>query len=95
MFTFKTVNPTGKYRGFYNPYHFVKLKKIVVGEMNNLTHTIRLKVIKDDINEDNNPNCTWKWITLKRKSSSVADAKEFLKQNYDAIVEKYNLAKDE
>jgi len=32
---------------------------------------------------------------LKRKSSSVADAKEFLKQNYDAIVEKYNLAKDE
>ncbi len=52
---------------------------------------IRLSVIKEDIMENGNPNCIWKWITLKYIPENDEQAKQFLKENVDAIVEKYSL----
>ena len=54
-------------------------------------YTIRLTVFKEDINEDDNPNCVWRWVTLKFKSESEQECKDFLKSNYNNIVQKYNL----
>jgi hypothetical protein len=48
-------------------------------------------VIKSDINEDGNPNCKWKWIKLGKKSESLQEAKEFLNENIETIMAKYNL----
>jgi len=91
-FTFKTDKSTGRYRAFYSDYHYVKLKKKEVGNIGDkVPYRICLKVNKDDINEDGNPNCSWKWITLKHESKSLQEAKDFLKEHIDAILEKYNL----
>lgn len=45
--------------------------------------------------EDGNSNCKWKWITLKRKSVSVKDAKTFLNEVINVIFEKFNLNLDD
>ncbi len=93
MFTFKTVKSTGRYRAFYLPRHIIKIKKVDVGSIEPETFRIRLMVIKDDINEDGNPNCEWKWILLKYVPSSLDDAKEFLNKNFEALNKKYNIVK--
>lgn len=93
-FTFKTDKPTGKYRSFFSASHYIKLKRVVIGTIDDeLPFKIRLKVVKSDINEDGNPNCSWKWITLLKRSESLEEAKEFLNKVADKIVETYNLAK--
>ena len=78
MFTFKTERPTGKYRSFEDEIYHIKLNKKQVGQISaEYPHKISLMVIKDDINEDGNPNCQWKWIRLVRYNASVPDAKEW------------------
>lgn len=89
-FTFKTEKSTGRYRSFYPDTVYIKHNKKVVG-MFDEDFNIRLMIEKKDINENGNPNCSWKWITLKKKSSSLDEAKSFLKENYSKIVELYNL----
>jgi hypothetical protein len=92
MFTFKTENSAGRYRSFYPDYHHIKLNKKKVGNIDDeFPHKIRFMVNKKDINEDGNPNCKWKWIILKRESNSIADAKQFLKENFAEITKKYEL----
>jgi len=92
MFTFKTEKSTGRYCSFYPDHHHIKLKKKQVGNIGGeFPHKIRLQVKKKDINENGNPNCEWKWITLKRESNSVEDAKQFLKDNFAEIIEKFEL----
>jgi len=92
MFTFKTEKSTGRFRSFYPDHHYIKIKKSKVGTISDEhPHKIRLAIFKDDINEDGNPNCEWKWITLKKESESVKDAKEWLVKAYTAITEKYKL----
>lgn len=90
-FTFKTTKPTGKYRCFHKPYHDIKIKGQTIGNIDHETFKIRLMVIKSDINEDGNPNCTWKWITLSKKSNSIQEAKDFLNEDFviKTIFEKY------
>jgi len=91
-FTFKTHQPTGKYRSFYSPFHDIKYKKAVIGQINNsFPHFIRLMVIKINIMEDNNPNCIWKWIRLSKKSNSISEAKEYLNNNISTILTKFNI----
>lgn len=85
-FTFKANRPTGKYRSFFATTHDIKLKGEVVGEIDD-NLTIRLMILKKDINEDGNPNCKWKWVKLKKKSSTLEEAKEFLNSNIDKIIE--------
>ena len=53
--------------------------------------TIYLTVIKQDIYEDGNPNCDWKWIRLSKKSESLLEAKEWLNNSIKIILAKYNL----
>ena len=94
MFTFKTEKPEGKYKGFSNPSHNIKILKTIVGEIIHKEWKIRLMVIKDGIEfKDENTNC--KWITLKRESESLQDAKDFLNRNFVKITERYPLYKKE
>lgn len=91
-FTFKTERPTGKYRALGATSHHIKMNGDLVGTISDtFPYRIRLQVVKDDVNEDGNPNCEWKWITLSRVSSSVADAKDFLNDNFTSITNKFNL----
>jgi hypothetical protein len=96
MFTFKTEKPTGRYRSFFQNYHYIKLKKVEVGTIDDKErHKIRLQVIKADINEDGNPNCPWKMITFVMEFATVDEAKKFLNDHFDVITKKYNLWKGE
>ena len=90
-FTFKTEKATGRYRSFYNDSHTIRMKKMTVGSITDRTWQIRLMVVKDDINEDGNPNCEWKWIALKKESASLQEAKDWLNTNFVSLNEKYNL----
>ena len=91
-FTFKTDKPTGKYRYFQNSFHNIKLNKILVGSIDDsFPYRIRLKVLKPSINEDNNPNCSWKWISLKADFDSLIAAKSFVLVNGDQIQKQFNL----
>ncbi len=90
-FTFKTTKPTGRYKSFYSPYHEIKLNKKVVGNISDADFQIGLMVYKNDIMEDGNPNCSWKWIWLKHKSETLELAKTFLNDNIDSILDKYDL----
>ena len=92
-FTFKTDKPTGRYKSFFEAYHHIKLKGEDVGSINSKEpFSIRLMVMKKDILEDKNPNCPWKWITLKAEFKSLDEAKEFLNKNFEAITTKWALA---
>ena len=91
-FTFKTHKETGSYAWLHKPYHKVLLNKNEVGSIEpDKPHKIKLMVMKKDIQEDNNPNCLWRWITLKRESESLQEAKDFLNENIDAILTKYTI----
>ncbi len=95
-FTFKTYKATGQYGCFHSDFHDVKLKRKVVGTIDDeFPHKIRLMVVKDNINEDGNPNCLWMWITLAEKSETLDKAKEFLRTNTELIIEKYKLVDDD
>jgi hypothetical protein len=91
-FTFKTHKETGSYAWLHKPYHKFLLNKNEVGSIEpDKPHKIKLMVMKKDIQEDNNPNCLWRWITLKRESESLQEAKDFLNENIDAILTKYTI----
>ena len=85
-FTFKTIKPTGKWRAFDNDEIIIKLDKKKCGNIQDKKpHTIRFMVNKEDINEDGNINCPWKWIRLKNEFTSIEDAKLFLKENFEKL----------
>jgi hypothetical protein len=91
-FIFKTIKEKGKWSFLHDPYHVIKLKRIKIGSIDHLyPHTIRLKIIKDEIHNDNNPNCKWMWIALKHKSISLEYAKQFCNDNIKEITNKYKL----
>jgi hypothetical protein len=91
-FTFKTIQPTGRYRSFDHPYYEIKLKKVCIGSIDpEKPFKIRLQVTKSDINEDGNLNCPWKWIQLKKESSSLQEAKDFLNAHFESITTKYKI----
>jgi len=90
-FTFKTEKPTGRYRCFFSESHDIKIKKKKVGSIVDRTWSIRLMVLKDDIMEDGNANCEWKWITLKKQSASLQEAKDWLNENFISLNEKYKI----
>jgi hypothetical protein len=92
-FTFKTIKPTGRYKSFDSDIIEIKRNKKLVGNISpDKPFKIRLHVIKDGINfKDNNPNCDWKWITLKKESNSIEEAKQFLKDNFEEINKNFSL----
>lgn len=85
-FTFKTEKPTGKYKSFDPTTYYIKLDGYKVGLINeDKPHKISLMVEKNERFTDNNPNCPWKWITLKHESNSIDEAKLWLNENFTAI----------
>jgi hypothetical protein len=91
-FTFKTHRETGSYAWLHPAYNNILLNKENVGSIDDKKpHQIKLMVMKKDIMEDGNPNCPWKWITLKLESETLDDAKTFLNENIDAILTKYTI----
>ena len=92
-FTFKTEKSKGPYSSFFPNTNHIKLNKQGIGTIEDKKpHIIRLKVIKDDILEDGNKNCEWKWIRLTKKSESLQEAKDFLNKYIEEILKKYKLA---
>ena len=92
-FTFKTERPTGKWKSFSATWYYIKLDGKEVGSIGeDKPHKIRLMVVKDDINSDGNPNCPWKWITLKKESETMDAAKEWLNNNIAEITTKWKLS---
>lgn len=89
-FTFKTEKQTGKYRAFYNPWHYIKLDGKQVGYIDHETLRIRLMIYDDALR---GTNCEWKWIQLKHVPVSLEEAKAFLIRNQTAIESKYKLHK--
>jgi hypothetical protein len=105
-FTFKKVINTGRWKSFQPESCTIKLNKKVVGSINEIKTVgytvedigkfyIRLMVIKKDIMEDKNPNCTWKNITFKLRFNTMDNAKEWLNNNLEGINKTYNLYKAE
>jgi len=91
-FTFKTIKPTGRWKSFEHNINEIKIKGKVVGVIRDeKPYKIRLQVIKKDIMEDNNANCEWKWITLKKESESLQEAKDFLNKYVSEINNKYKI----
>jgi len=91
-FTFKTTKPTGRYRSFSNDHHDIKLQKVEVGTIDyEAPFKIRLMVVKADIMEDGNKNCPWKWMRLKKEFTSLQEAKDWLKANYEQIRKQINI----
>ena len=91
-FTFKTIKPTGKWKSFDNDVILIKLNKKECGAIEPThPHKIRLMVVKDDINEDGNTNCIWKWITFKNEFKTIKDSKLFLNKYFIPITSKYNI----
>ena len=77
----------------------IKLNKKVVGtlfkEGSLYPVDIRFKIHKKDIMEDGNPNCEWRWTTLKHKPTTIEEAKLYLLEFNDVIQQKFNLYIDE
>lgn len=87
-FTFKTEKPTGRYRSFYPYSHYIKLDKKEVGRIyDEYPHKITLAV------KDESEKCGFRWITLKKESASIQEAKDFLNGMFDTINQKYSLHK--
>jgi hypothetical protein len=95
-FTFKTDKPTGKWKSFEHAFHHIKLKGVKVGSIDDVApFTIRFQVDKADINEDGNPNCSLKWIRLRKQSTSLQEAKEFVNRGCDEILVRYKIHLEE
>ena len=101
-FTFKNHIHSGKWKSFEPEGCFVKLGRAKVGNIQEIRSysitdpnagkfSISFQVIKKDIMEDKNPNCLWKWITLKYKPSSLKEAKDFVVKFSEDIQKKFHL----
>ena len=91
-FTFKTSLPKGHYRSFYNKTTYIKLNKFVVGQIDsNRSYRIVLNVKKNEKYTDDNENCEWTKIFLKRKFESMDDSKKFLNDNIEKIMKEFIL----
>lgn len=90
--TFKTHKEKGKWGWIHEPTHHVKLNGKEIGTIdNNQPYKIRLMKMKDDPMEDGNPNCKWMWISLKKQSASLQEAKDFITEKIEEILSKYNI----
>lgn len=91
-FTFKKgKKPTGLYAvGHPNPDTVIKLRKMQVGTIYGpswLTKDGMWRV--GFMVKDPESHCGWKNITLKKKTSSEAEMREWLKEMYSVIINTY------
>lgn len=52
---------------------------------------ISFMINKKDPMEDNNPNCSWRWIRLKRRFENSEEAKQFVIDNSEFIQTQFDL----
>jgi len=46
------------------------------------------------VNGDGNKNCEWRWVRLKKEFNSLDEAKKFLNDNIEEIINRFNLVKE-
>ena len=93
-FTFKKERPTGRYSSFDAISYHIKLKRKRCGVFYDNIRTVSkiyLSVEKTEEINDNNPNCSWMNISLKKKFKTVEETKKFLIDNTEKINKKYKL----
>lgn len=93
--TFKKHISTGRFRSFEEESCEIKRNRRLVGLIAEVSHFskapenerfyIQLMVI------DEKEYCGWKNIILKRKFSNMADARQFVTDNAEAIQKRFNL----
>lgn len=89
--TFKTTKPTGRFKSFYDAYHEIKVNGISIGIIDydgDDSFNIRLKIVKNEKFNNNNPNCKWIWIKLTHSFNSLQDAKDKIKSDLADILER-------
>lgn len=92
--TFKKQEAAGRYKSFFGPAsHNIKIDGLSVGLIEAAAEQfqVRLKVKKDNILADQNPNCEWWWVTMKLRHTTVQSAKDWFTRNYALLAEKYKL----
>jgi len=92
-FTFKK-HP--KHTGLYavgHPYSSVdiKLNKKKVGQINapngyDKRWQVGFTVVKKDIMEDGNPNCSWKWVFVESCLATEEAARQYIKDNTEELL---------
>lgn len=93
-FTFKKIINSGHFRAFQKEFYYIKLNGAAVGNIfqgNNYFFYILFHIVKNEKNNDRNPNCDWMNIILKRSFSTVNDAKIFINNNAELICKNYQL----
>jgi len=103
-FTFKRHIRTGRFRSFEPQHNYdIKLNGLMVGNILETTSfgssdaedegkfTIGFEVNKKDPMEDKNPNCTWKWVKLKRRFDTYEESIQFVKDNTEIILKQFDL----
>lgn len=91
-FKFKTEKPTGKWRAFDNPAHYIKFDGKVVGAIGHeKPFRIDFTVMKTeaDMVNDTNKNCPWKRIYIKKESETLDEAKEYVNTLVEYLTGKY------
>ena len=95
MFTYKKHRHSGRYRSFEPEFHDIKLKAKKVGYIAEPAHFskeqgygISFAVKKDPTREQPAP---FKWVSVKKRFSSVEDAKAFLVEHFDELIKELDL----
>lgn len=95
MFTFKKNIPTGKYKSFETESHEIKIKRKLVGHINQPSHFSNeedfyvMFSIKKEATK--NSPASFKWITLKRRFKTADEAKTFLNKNFERLTKQFDL----
>lgn len=91
-FTFKKDNPVGRYRSFELDHTEIKLKKKVVGHIQesrgNHTYSVSFAIKKEITKKEPAP---FKWVRLKARFKTEAEARVFVKKHEEQIQERYDL----
>jgi hypothetical protein len=84
------------------PQIVIKLRKKVVGVINQPNFfrglnnwQIGFMVIKDDIMEDGNSNCPWRWKFMKNDATDEETARSWVRINFEKIVAQNALRNDD
>ncbi len=90
-FTFKKMIHTGRYKGFEKDFTDIKLKRKIVGyirEVEFRKYKISFAVKKEPTKEDPAP---FRWVRLVIQFKTEKEAREFLKERAEDIINKYDL----
>lgn len=95
MFTYKKHRHTGKFSAFEAEVHDIELKARKIGDIAEAAHfsqergyRISFAVKKAPTQEQPAP---FKWVNVKTRFTSVADAKAFLVEHFEELIKELDL----